>query len=70
MDRSNGQAIILQMLRQHFVFQKHPRLWFRYMDLVDEYCEEPSKECSDAQLKAVGVADQSQIEALAMAELT
>lgn len=67
--RATGKDLILQMLRQHFVFETRPQAWFAYMGLVDQFCEEASRACSDLQLKSLGV-DAGRVEALAVEEMS
>ena len=55
-----GQNIIKQQLREEFIYETQPDLWWEYMKAFDDKCEEEDdylNECSIDVMKKMGIDD-------------
>ena len=50
----------MEQLKQYYLFQKNPQLWWAYVMEYDDTCDDLSvvEECSDKILKKIGISGQ------------
>jgi hypothetical protein len=54
---NKGQLLIMEQLKQHFIFENDPQQWWDYVLAYDELCDDLAvvEECSDKIMRQLGI---------------